>query len=281
MNVAREPYGVLHADPSPIKDVYGGDAGFVFVECMRIRPADVESKTVIVFSHPIGGGSFLPLVNTLAADGCARHLLQSPLPRERHSADPGEVRPRSRRVYQGSRRNASATRKSCSADGPVAVRSPCSTRTKRSSPRFARRRRAILRIWSQRNSNRRTACFCLPRIISRSVTLTEWIDPSIRDEARPFDRDPELNLYDKTNPNQPAYDAAFLDTYRAAQIARNRRITARVKETLAALASGSRGGAGARFLRARYDGRPSIPRCRASTPQTATRGSAIWATRRS
>ena len=67
--VVREPYGVLHQDPSPIKDVYGGDPGYVFVECMRIRPATVESGTVIVFSHPIGGGSFLPLVNSLAAAG--------------------------------------------------------------------------------------------------------------------------------------------------------------------------------------------------------------------
>ena len=69
MKIKREPFAVLHTDPSPIKDVYGGDVGMVFVECMRIRPVDVESKTVIVFSHPIGGGSFLPLVNRLAQSG--------------------------------------------------------------------------------------------------------------------------------------------------------------------------------------------------------------------
>ena len=69
MKVVREPYGIVHVDKSPMKDVYGGDAGMVFVECMRIRPVEVESKTVIVFSHPIGGGSFLPLVNSLAANG--------------------------------------------------------------------------------------------------------------------------------------------------------------------------------------------------------------------
>ena len=71
--------------------------------------------------------------------------------------------------------------------------------------------------------------------ISRSMTLTEWIDPSIRDEARPFERDPELNLYDPRNPNQPPYDDDFLSRYREEQIARNRRITTWVKETLAAL----------------------------------------------
>ena len=73
MALVREPYGFVHADPSPLKEVYGGPTGQVFVECMRIRPSDVESKTVILFSHPIGGGSFLPLVNALARAG--RHVV--------------------------------------------------------------------------------------------------------------------------------------------------------------------------------------------------------------
>ncbi len=71
--------------------------------------------------------------------------------------------------------------------------------------------------------------------ISRHDTLTEWMDASVTDEARPLERDPELNLYDPTNPNQPPYSAEFLDTYRAAQHARNRRITAWVQGELAAL----------------------------------------------
>jgi len=60
MTVVREPYGFVHADNSRLKEVYGGPSGQVFVECMRIRPDDVESKSVILFSHPVGGGSFLP-----------------------------------------------------------------------------------------------------------------------------------------------------------------------------------------------------------------------------
>jgi fermentation-respiration switch protein FrsA (DUF1100 family) len=76
--------------------------------------------------------------------------------------------------------------------------------------------------------------------LSRNLTLTEWIDPSITDETRPFERDPELNLYDPANPHRPPYDAAFLDRYRAAQVARNRRITAWVKDELAALTAAGR-----------------------------------------
>ena len=73
MAVVREAYGFVHADTSRLKEVYGGPTGQVFVECMRIRPDNAESKTAIVFSHPIGGGSFLPLVTALAAAG--RHVI--------------------------------------------------------------------------------------------------------------------------------------------------------------------------------------------------------------
>ncbi len=73
VSVVREPYGFVHADKNRLKDVYGGPAGQVFVECMRIRPESGASNTVILFSHPIGGGSFLPLVTALAAAG--RHVI--------------------------------------------------------------------------------------------------------------------------------------------------------------------------------------------------------------
>ncbi|MDG2114461.1 MAG: alpha/beta hydrolase [Actinomycetota bacterium] len=66
----------------------------------------------------------------------------------------------------------------------------------------------------------------------RGNTLAEWIDPSVIDEADPDTRTGELDLYSPTNPNQPPYSADFLDGYRAAQLARMRRITARVEEQL-------------------------------------------------
>jgi pimeloyl-ACP methyl ester carboxylesterase len=68
---------------------------------------------------------------------------------------------------------------------------------------------------------------------SRAKTLTEWLDPSIRDERDPDRRDPALNLYDPAGP-QPPYAADFVARYRAAQIARNRRITDWAREMLAA-----------------------------------------------
>jgi pimeloyl-ACP methyl ester carboxylesterase len=58
---------------------------------------------------------------------------------------------------------------------------------------------------------------------SRARLITEWIDPAITDEQRPFDRDPSLDMY--LLDNGPPYAPGFVEGYRAAQLARNRRIT--------------------------------------------------------
>jgi len=64
----------------------------------------------------------------------------------------------------------------------------------------------------------------------RASTYTEWLDPAIIGEHDPYRRDPSLDLF---NPeNGPPYSAEFLDRYRAAQLARNRRITAWVRERI-------------------------------------------------
>jgi hypothetical protein len=70
--------------------------------------------------------------------------------------------------------------------------------------------------------------------ISRSGTLTEWLDPSVTDERDPDARDPAWNLY---NPAcvQPPYPADWLTEFRARQQARNRRITAWAQARLTTL----------------------------------------------
>jgi pimeloyl-ACP methyl ester carboxylesterase len=69
--------------------------------------------------------------------------------------------------------------------------------------------------------------------VSRHRLLTEWLDASIPDANDPDKRDPSLDLYG--DEVKPPYDEAFLARYREAQIERNRRITAWVKEKLAEL----------------------------------------------
>lgn len=61
--------------------------------------------------------------------------------------------------------------------------------------------------------------------LSRAETLTEWLDPSVTDELNPDVRDPEFDIYSPDCPHQPPYDPAFVARFRAAQRARNRRIT--------------------------------------------------------
>lgn len=59
--------------------------------------------------------------------------------------------------------------------------------------------------------------------IGRAVILTESMDAAVRDEADPFDRDPSLDVF--AEDNGPPFDTAFVERYRAAQVARNHRIT--------------------------------------------------------
>lgn len=68
---------------------------------------------------------------------------------------------------------------------------------------------------------------------SRARLLTEWLDPSLVNEHDPFTRDSRLDMYDRRN--GPPYSDDFLERYRAAQLARNRRITQRCRADLAAL----------------------------------------------
>ncbi len=237
MDIIREPYGVVYKEESAFKDVYGGAGGIVFVECMRIAPRDSKSHRAIVFTHPIGSGSFLPLVTALAHGG--HHVLY--------------VNPR----YRGN--DTALIMEKCIADLGAAL--------KDAKTRFGYEE-IILGGWSgggsmslfyQDQAETPTithtpagdaydlTALGLPPVqgimllaahISRAVTLTEWMDPSITDEARPFDRDPALNIYDPANAHQAPYDAAFVQDFRAGQVARNRRITAWVKAELAALEPG-------------------------------------------
>lgn len=66
---------------------------------------------------------------------------------------------------------------------------------------------------------------------SRARLCTEWLDPAIRDEANPFDRDPALDMFNPAN--TAPFSAEFIATYRAAQFARNRRISAWAEQRLA------------------------------------------------
>ncbi|MEO0982349.1 MAG: alpha/beta hydrolase [Pseudomonadota bacterium] len=233
-SVIREPYGVVHQETSAFKDVYGGAGGLVFVECMRIRPAEGESKTVVVFTHPIGGGAFLPMVTALAASGV--HCIycnpryrgnDTALIMEKCIADLGACLKdlKTRFGYEKVVLGGWSGGGSMSLFYQDQAENPTITETPAGDPFDV----AAL------NLEPADGIMLLAAHISRAITMTEWIDPSILDEDQPFVRDPELDLYNPENPNQPPYTPQFIQVFREAQITRNRRITQRVQQTLADL----------------------------------------------
>ena len=77
--------------------------------------------------------------------------------------------------------------------------------------------------------------------LSRAETLTEWLDPSVKDELNPDDRDLELDIYNLNCPNKPPFSKEFVAKFRAAQIARSRKITKWTDEMLAKLKAANTG----------------------------------------
>jgi pimeloyl-ACP methyl ester carboxylesterase len=231
-SIVRQIYGATYLETAAYKDTYGGEPGHVFIECLRILPENVDSDTVLVFSHPIGGGAFLPAITQLARAG--HHVLF--------------VNTR----YRGN--DTALIMEKCLLDLGAGI--------KDAKRRFGYRH-VVLGGWSgggslalyyQEQAERTTvtttpagdtvdlkgaalvpgdAIMLMAAHVSRAVTLTEWLDASIVDELDPRRRDVELNLYDPANPNRPPYSEAFLARYRAAQVARSRRITQWVKQELA------------------------------------------------
>ena len=234
MAVVREAYGFVHADKSRLKEVYGGPTGQVFVECMRVRPDVGESKTVILFSHPVGGGSFLPLVSALARAG--RHVVycnpryrgnDTALIMEKCVLDLGACIAdlKTRFGYEKVVLGGWSGGGSLSLFYQEQAEHPTITHTPAGDP--------VDLVAA--NLQPADGVLLLAAHISRSVTMTEWLDPSILDEARPFERDPSLNLYDPAFPETAPYSDAFVQRFRQAQIDRNRRITAWAKAQLAEL----------------------------------------------
>jgi pimeloyl-ACP methyl ester carboxylesterase len=228
--IVRHPYGLSFTEKADFKDTYGGEAGRVFLECMQVRPRDRDSKTVVVFSHPIGGGAFLPIMSALARAG--HHVVyantryrgnDSALIMEKCVVDlgaaVGDVKDRFgyERVVLGG----------WSGGGSLAL----FYQEQAASPTIAETPAGDPVDLSRCGLVAGDAIFLVAAHLSRAVTLTEWIDPSIRDESAPETRDPSLSLYGAAAA-RPPYSAAFVDRYRAAQIARNRRITAWVRTRL-------------------------------------------------
>ncbi len=240
----RIAYVLGRREQSMFSDTYGGGGDVIGLDCHLVRPAfpvgsanTGSTNTVLIFMHPTGGGMYLPIVSGLAKAG--HHVIwansryrgsDSALIMEKVAADLGAVivDARERLGYErvvlvgwSGGGSLSLWYQSLAEAGSGIGQTAAGDQYEVSAAQLPAA----------------DAVLVMAAHISRHGTLTEWMDPSVTDEADPFNRDPQLNIYDAANPNQPPYSTDFLAHYRQAQIDRNRRITSTVKQQLSDLAA--------------------------------------------
>ncbi|HPB46780.1 MAG: lysophospholipase [Microthrixaceae bacterium] len=230
-------YPIVRVEQAAFKDTYGGDEGVVLCESYLLKPVGVDSDTVIVFMHPVGAGAYLPMVRGLAKAGhhviyCNSHYRADfALIMEKVVLDLGAcIRDAKQRLGY-----AKVVLAGWSGGGSLSLfyqsqaEHPTLTETPAGDPPDLTAADLIPA----------DGIMLLAAHPSRHGTLTLSLDPAVRDESNPDDRDPAFDLYGPDAP-QPPYDREWLERYRAAQVARNRRITAWVKAKLAELRASGR-----------------------------------------
>ena len=230
------PVTIVYQETAKFTETYGfvGSKGMVVLEGMHFVPMDHPSDTVVLMMHPSSTLQQLPISRVLAAAGI--HLIccgsryaknDTALIMEKVVLDLGAY-VRHAREELGYRNVALL---GWSGGGSLSLfyqaeaESPTITKTPAGDPVDLTAAGLVPA----------DAVMCIAAHKSRSITLTEWLDASVLDELDPDARDPELDIYNLENSNQPPFSEVFLAQYRDAQIARNRRITAWVWEMLEAL----------------------------------------------
>ncbi len=233
-DVEREAFFLYWTEKSAFKETYAGAMDTVVVEGQHLKPKGSDSKTVLIFMHPSGIMNLLPMPNALAAAGIPCLTCGSRYPNndtalimEKVILDMGHyIRYAKEKLgyekvilagwsgggslsmfYQSQAEN--PTIETTPAGNPVDVKGADLIPAD-----------AVLQLAAH---------------VSRAIILTEWIDPAVADELDPEKRIKALDLYDETAPNQPPYSADFLETFRAAQVARSKRIDDFVHDKLAFL----------------------------------------------
>ena len=230
----REPIVISFEEQSAYTETYGfvGSQGRVFLEGQRLLPVGRDSETVLVFMHPATTLNLMPLPVALARAG--HHVLcgasryaknDAPLIMEKVVADLG--------AYIRHAREDLGYRKvilcGWSGGGSLATlyQSQAENTTITATPAGDPYDLARFDLMPA------DALMFIAAHTGRARILTEWIDPSVLDEQDPDRRDPALDLYG-SEVGAP-YSEEFVATFRAAQLARVRRITAWVEEMLATL----------------------------------------------
>ena len=232
----RIPLIITFAESVRMVETYGftGSQGKTTLEGQRLIPRDKPSDTVYLFMHPSSTLQLLPMPIALATAGmhvlCAASRYpknDSALIMEKVVYDLG--------MFIRHARKALGYKKvilvGWSGGGSLALfyqsqaENPTITHTPAGDP------------YDLTNAGLQSAdgIIFIAAHLSRAETMTEWLDPSVTDENNPDQRDPELDIYSPDCPTKPPFTPAFVTKFRAAQVARNRRITDFAKNTLAHL----------------------------------------------
>lgn len=234
----RTPYLVLQRDNAVRKDVYGSIGDNVVLQAQLLR-GEQPSDTCIVAMHPIGSPGYMPMFSGLARAG--HHVVASAtryssgdaaLIMENVLLDLGAVvkDAKERLGYE------KVVLAGWSGGGSLMM----GYQAEAEKPAISQTGAGEYTPLADTRLIPADGIMVLAAHRSRHHLLTGFLDASILDESRPDDRDTELSLYSPDNPNQAPYTAEFLETYRAAQIARSRRITAYAQERLADLKASGR-----------------------------------------
>lgn len=227
----RVPLVLAYREPVGLRDTYGGLEGQVVLQAHHLKPK-APSDTLVVFMHPMGIMHYLPLPRALAAAGihCLSAVSRYPnndsaLIMEKVALDLGAwVRHAREKLGY-----AKVVLGGWSGGGSLSLfyqsqaERPTITQTPAGDPCDLGAAGLIPA----------DGVMLLAAHISRATILTEWLDPSILDEADPTRRDPAWNLYGDPPPEAPPYPAEWVARFRARQIERNRRITAWAEAALA------------------------------------------------
>lgn len=229
----RIPVVISFAETVRMVETYGfvGSQGITVLEGQRLVPRNRPSDTVFLFMHPATTLNLLPMPTALADSGlhvmcCGSRYAKndSALIMEKVVYDLGQYVRHAREVL-GYRK---VVLVGWSGGGSLSLfyqaqaEAPTITHTPAGDP------------YDLTTANLQPAdgVIFIAAHLSRAETLTEWLDPSLRNELDPDDRDLELDIYNAQCPAQPPYSADFVKKFRAAQVIRNRRITANVQAML-------------------------------------------------
>ena len=222
-----------YAEPSALREVYGfaGSQGTVNLEGIRFLPEGKASRVLLIYMHPASTLQLLPVPRAMARDGlhvlCAASRYarnDTPLIFENVVLDLGAWMRHAREVWGyekvvlcgWSGGGALALLYQAQAEKPTLTQTPAGDPIDMAAARLIGADAMIFQAAH----------------VSRAQLLADWIDPSVLDESDPDRRDVALDLYDPRNPNQPPYPADYLARFRERQLARLRRRTDWVKETL-------------------------------------------------